>query len=143
MFFYRDGGTGELKEVYFDEVIVGPYIMPKVAGAFSTLTSGMLSKKDIDGMMGNKFLKRFNMFIDFRNNKIYLQSNNCYYTPITPLLRFPHKTFLNPSYTPDSFVANSLPYDKVVEAWTDGDITKLRNFGQLYRDARLVRPAIN
>lgn len=55
--------------------------MPKVAGAFSTLTSGMLSKKDIDGMMGNKFLKRFNMFIDFRNNKIYLQPNNYYYTP--------------------------------------------------------------
>ncbi len=76
-----DGGTGELKEVSFDEVIVGPYIMPKVAGAFSTLTSGMLSKEDIDGMMGNNFLKRFNMLIDFRNNKIYLQPNNYYYTP--------------------------------------------------------------
>lgn len=55
--------------------------MPKVAGAFSTLTSGMLSKGDIDGMMGNNFLKRFNMLIDFRNNKIYLQPNNYYYTP--------------------------------------------------------------
>lgn len=55
--------------------------MPKVAGAFSTLTSGMLSKEDIDGMMGNIFLKRFNMLIDFRNNKIYLQPNNYYYTP--------------------------------------------------------------
>lgn len=55
--------------------------MPKVAGTFSTLTSGMLSKEDIDGMMGNNFLKRFNMLIDFRNNKIYLQPNNYYYTP--------------------------------------------------------------
>lgn len=55
--------------------------MPKVAGAFSTLTSGMLSKEDIDGMMGNNFLKRFNILIDFRNNKIYLQPNNYYYTP--------------------------------------------------------------
>lgn len=55
--------------------------MPKVAGAFSTLTSGMPNKGDIDGMIGNNFLKRFNMLIDFRNNKIYLQPNNFYYTP--------------------------------------------------------------
>lgn len=47
-----DGGSGELKNVFFDEVIVGRYIMPKVAGAFSTLTSGMQSKSDIDGMIG-------------------------------------------------------------------------------------------
>ena len=55
--------------------------MPKVAGVFSTLTTGMLSNEEIDGMMGNNFLKRFNMLIDFRNNKIYLQPNNYYYTP--------------------------------------------------------------
>lgn len=76
-----DGGVGELKDVYLDEVIVGPYIMPRVAGAFSTLTSGMLSKEDIDGMIGNNFLKRFNMLIDFKSNKIYLQPNNYYYVP--------------------------------------------------------------
>lgn len=76
-----DGGIGELKDVYFDEVTVGPYIMPKVAGAFSTLTSGMQSKEDIDGMIGNNFLKRFNMFIDFKQNRIYLQPNNFYYAP--------------------------------------------------------------
>lgn len=76
-----DGSIGELKDVYFDEVTVGSYIMPKVAGAFSTLTSGMLGKEDIDGMIGNNFLKRFNMLIDFKNNRIYLQPNNFYYSP--------------------------------------------------------------
>lgn len=60
--------------------------MPNVAGAFSTLTSGMLSKDDIDGMIGNNFLKRFNMFIDFKNNKIYLQPSKLYYTPFYDLL---------------------------------------------------------
>lgn len=49
-----DGSIGELKDVYFDEVTVGPYIMPKVAGAFSTLTSGMLGKEDIDGRADGK-----------------------------------------------------------------------------------------
>lgn len=67
--------------VTFDEVIVGPYIMPKVPGALSTLTSGMLSKEDIDGMIGNNFLKRFNMVVDFKNKRIYLQPNNLYYSP--------------------------------------------------------------
>ena len=81
-----DGGSGELKNVYFDEVIVGPYRLPKVAGAFSTLDSGMLSKEDIDGMIGNNFLKRFNMLIDFQNQKIYLQPNNFLYTPFYDFL---------------------------------------------------------
>ena len=70
-----------MKNVFFDEVVVGPYIMPKVAGTFSTLTSGMQSKEDIDGMVGNNFHKRFNMIIDFKNNMLYLQPNKFYYTP--------------------------------------------------------------
>lgn len=55
--------------------------MPKVAGAFSTLTAGMQSKEDIDGMIGNNFLKRFNMLIDFKSDILHLQPNNFYYTP--------------------------------------------------------------
>lgn len=81
-----DNGSGELRNVFFDEVIVGPYILPRVAGAFSTLTSGMQSKTDVDGMIGNNFLKRFNMFIDFHGNHIYLRPNNLYYTPFYDFL---------------------------------------------------------
>lgn len=79
-FTLTDDGTGQLKHVIFDEVTVGPYILPRVPGALSTLTSGMLAKEDIDGMIGNGFLKRFNMLIDFKSNKIYLQPNNLLYT---------------------------------------------------------------
>lgn len=81
-----DGGSGDLKNVFFDEVVVGPYIMPKVAGAFSTLSSGMQSKDDIDGMIGNNFLKRFNLLIDFKTNILYLQPNNFYYAPFYDFL---------------------------------------------------------
>ncbi len=81
-----DGGSGELKNVFFDEVVVGPYIMPKVAGAFSTLTSGMQSKEDIDGMIGNNFLKRFNIVFDFKNNNIFFYPNNFYYSPFYDFL---------------------------------------------------------
>ena len=70
-----DLGSGELRNVFFDEVTVGSYILPKVAGAFSTLTEGMQSKSDIDGTVGNNFLKRFNMIIEIlccaQHNKSY------------------------------------------------------------------------
>ncbi|MDE7465056.1 MAG: hypothetical protein K2M59_01325 [Muribaculaceae bacterium] len=81
-----DGGNGELKNVFFDEVVVGPYIMPRVAGAFSTLSDGMQSKEDIDGMIGNNFLKRFNMLIDFSSNVLYLRPNKFYYAPFYDFL---------------------------------------------------------
>lgn len=81
-----NGGSGKLENVFFDEVVVGPYVMPKVAGAFSRLTSGMQSKEDIDGMIGNNFLKRFNMVIDFKNKKVHLQPNNYFYTPFYDFL---------------------------------------------------------
>lgn len=81
-----DGGSGELKNVYFDEVRVGQYVLPKIPGAFSTLNSGMLNEKDVDGMIGNNFLKRFNMLIDFKSKKMYLQPNNLMYTPFYDFL---------------------------------------------------------
>ncbi len=46
----------------------------------------MQSKEDIDGMIGNNFLKRFNIVIDFKNNNLYLQPNNFYYTPFYDFL---------------------------------------------------------
>jgi hypothetical protein len=81
-----DGGSGELKNVYFDEVRVGQYVLPKIPGAFSTLNSGMLNEKNVDGMIGNTFLKRFNMLIDFKSKKMYLQPNNLMYTPFYDFL---------------------------------------------------------
>ena len=81
-----DEGGGELRNVFFDEVSVGPYILPKVAGAFSTLTEGMQSKSDIDGTIGNNFLKRFNMIIDFKAKTLYLQPNNYFWTPFYDFL---------------------------------------------------------
>lgn len=41
---------------------------------------------DIDGIMGNNFLKRFNMLIDFKRNIIYLKPNELLYTPFSEFL---------------------------------------------------------
>lgn len=81
-----DGGSGELRNVFFDEVVVGKYHLPLVAGAFSTLTYGMQSKEDIDGMIGNNFLKRFNMVMDFKNNILFLKPNKFLFSPFYDFL---------------------------------------------------------
>lgn len=52
----------------------------------ATLTSGMQSKEDIDGMIGNNFLKRFNLVIDFKNNKLILKPNKFLYSPFYDFL---------------------------------------------------------
>jgi len=75
-----DGDKGELSMAYFDEVVVGKYIMPNVVGGLSSVKFGMLSKEDVDGMIGNNFLKHFNMLIDFQNYKIYLKPNKSYFS---------------------------------------------------------------
>lgn len=82
-----DGGSAELKNVFFDEVTIGKYILPNVAGALSTpngtacTTGGMNAMSDVDGIIGNNFLKRFNMLIDFSRNIIWLKPNELLYTP--------------------------------------------------------------
>ena len=57
-----------------------------LARLFSTLTEGMQSKSDIDGTVGNNFLKRFNMIIDFKTKELYLQPNNYFWTPFYDFL---------------------------------------------------------
>lgn len=81
-----DGGEGELRNVLFDEVVIGGYCLPRIPGALSTLNAGMLGKEDIDGMIGNNFLKRFNMLIDFNESRIYLEPNHFLYTPFYDFL---------------------------------------------------------
>lgn len=80
-----DGGSAELKNVFFDEVTIGKFILPNVAGALSTpqngTTGGMNTMSDVDGIIGNNFLKRFNMLIDFSRNIIWLKPNELLYTP--------------------------------------------------------------
>lgn len=70
-----DGGSGELLNVWFDQVGFGALSVDSVPGAFSTLTTGMLASDEVDAMAGNNLLQRFNLVLDFSNDVVYLHPN--------------------------------------------------------------------
>lgn len=73
--------VGVLENVIFDDVKLGDYRLPRIPGAFSTVKRGVQSIAEMDGVMGNNFLKRFNLVCDFKEGFIYLIPNDLLYTP--------------------------------------------------------------
>lgn len=81
----KDGG--ELQNVYFDLVTLGGTLtLPRIPGAFSTVTTGVQASDVMDGVLGNNFLQRFNQLYDFKNNFLYLEVNDRLYTPFYDFL---------------------------------------------------------
>lgn len=81
----KDGG--ELQNVYFDLVTLGDALtLPRIPGAFSTVTTGVQASDAMDGVLGNNFLQRFNQLYDFKNNFLYLEVNDRLYTPFYDFL---------------------------------------------------------
>lgn len=81
----KDGG--ELQNVYFDSVTLGDALtLPRIPGAFSTVTVGVQASDAMDGVLGNNFLQRFNQLYDFKNNFLYLEVNDRLYTPFYDFL---------------------------------------------------------
>lgn len=76
-----DSGTGELQDVFFDEVRIGSICLSRIPGAFSTVTSGLQSSEEIDGVLGNNFLQRFDITLDLENNRVYLVPNDLLHKP--------------------------------------------------------------
>lgn len=81
----KDGG--ELQNVFFDSVTLGESLtLPRIPGAFSTVTTGVQASDVMDGVLGNNFLQRFDQFYDFKNDYLYLEVNNRLYTPFYDFL---------------------------------------------------------
>ena len=77
---------GVLENVYFDEVRLRDYPFVRIPGAFSTVVSGVQSSSEMDGVIGNNFLKRFNMVCDFAHGLVYLSPNDLLYSPFYDFL---------------------------------------------------------
>ena len=77
---------GNLENVCFDSANIGNVSFPLLPGAFSTLTTGLQSTTEFDGVIGNNLLQRFNQQWDFVNKKLYLTVNNRYYSPFYDFL---------------------------------------------------------
>lgn len=81
-----DGNSGELKNVHFDKVMLGSISLPYIPGALSTLTEGVQASDEIDGMLGNNFLQRFDLVIDLQGQWLYLKPNRLMYKPFYDFL---------------------------------------------------------
>ena len=81
-----DANTGELLNVFFDELELDGLILPRIPGAFSTVTAGVQASDKMDGVFGNNFLQRFNMTLDLQRGFIYLEPNNLLYKPFYDFL---------------------------------------------------------
>lgn len=76
-----DSNSGRLENVIFDGIRFGELNLPLIPGAFSTVKSGIQSIAEMDGVMGNNLLKRFNLVCDLQAGYIYLIPNNLLYSP--------------------------------------------------------------
>ena len=81
-----DANTGELLNVFFDELELDGLVLPRIPGAFSTVTAGVQASDKMDGVFGNNFLQRFNMTLDLQRGFIYLEPNNLLYNPFYDFL---------------------------------------------------------
>ncbi len=79
--YSSDRNSGHLENVIFDAIQIGDYKLPRIPGAFSTVKSGVQASPDMDGVMGNNLLKRFNFVCDLQAGYIYLIPNDLLYTP--------------------------------------------------------------
>ncbi|KAF5074589.1 hypothetical protein DSECCO2_179550 [anaerobic digester metagenome] len=83
-FFSKYGGVGGESSGYnffASKVLLGDFTFNNVYASFSTDVSGTLATKKYLGIIGNKIFERFNVYIDFINNNLYLKPNNKFGSP--------------------------------------------------------------
>lgn len=78
--------NGVLENVFFDSVSLGCITLPRIPGALSTIKEGAQASTEMDGVMGNNLLQRFNQTYDFKNGYLYLEVNNRLYKPFYDFL---------------------------------------------------------
>ncbi|HEU4496399.1 MAG TPA: retropepsin-like aspartic protease [Flavobacterium sp.] len=81
-----DGNTGIIENVYFSKLKLSNFEFYKIPGGLSRVKFGILSSEELDGIIGNLFLKRFNLIFDFKNDYVYFEPNNYLYTPFYDFL---------------------------------------------------------
>lgn len=76
-----DGNKSELHIVRMPEVRLGHYRFYVLPTGLATVTEGLMASPDLQGVLGNNFLKRFNITYDFSRNKVYLEPNDLLHSP--------------------------------------------------------------
>lgn len=75
-----DGNSGKILNHYFPVVTISDFELYKIPGGLAQIDFGIMNSDEIDGIIGNWFLKRFNLTLDFENDYLYLEPNNNLHT---------------------------------------------------------------
>lgn len=76
-----DGNSGKISNVFFPKVKISEMEFYQIPGGISEIEYGIMNKEGVDGILGNWFLKRFNLTFDFQNNYLTLEPNNHLHSP--------------------------------------------------------------
>jgi hypothetical protein len=71
-----DGNKSELYIVRMPEVRLSNYRFYLIPTGLATVTKGLMASPALQGVLGNNFLKRFNITYDFSRNMVYLEPND-------------------------------------------------------------------
>jgi len=76
-----DGAKNTAPLVILPEIGIADKHFYAIPATLSTSNSGVSAYKNLSGMFGNGFLKRFDMIIDLSHNQIFIKPNNLIHTP--------------------------------------------------------------
>lgn len=74
-----DGSTNELPIVLMPEIRFAAKSLYHIPTALSNATEGIDATDDLNGFLGNAFLNKFNIILDYENNFIYFKLNKNLY----------------------------------------------------------------
>ncbi len=77
------GGTFESRLARMKSLEIGPHRVERPLIGFSTITAGALASEDYAGNLGNRFLERFHVTLDYERRKIYLEPGRRFSEPET------------------------------------------------------------
>ncbi len=78
-------GIGGEQHVHFgtiDSLRLGPYVVRQILAAFSTATEGFLASEEVAGNIGNLVLEQFTVYLDLPHERVILEPNELYDTPL-------------------------------------------------------------
>lgn len=75
------GGESTSEKFIASAIEIGGFKIPDVVMSFSNDTLGAMATNEYLGLLGNKILERFHVFIDFANNNLYLKPNHNFGKP--------------------------------------------------------------
>ena len=85
-FSYPVAGLGDVETLHYEGRVksfeIGTFAFEDFPIGISTAKQGIQNNKKVDGIIGNKLLKKFNITFDYARKKIYFSKNASYSEPI-------------------------------------------------------------